>query len=322
MAAKKVTGPAQPNPEIYDALKAAALAYSVPLSLLQAVALIESQYNPTAQGPVTSEGWRALGLMQLSPKIIEKYAVGDPFDPRNSAMGGAALLAALGKATGWDTKRMLAAYVWGPVRLAAAESQGSGYPAEVAEYVAKVQAARKFFQGIAEVRGWSPADAAPDGGETPEGVLDGAWFDLVDANPQWMPAQVGYQEWQAWYAQHPKPSLSELATALQQYAKCFERAPITNATTVAPWKIVLPGFRVPSPGQLVDEAKRAINRLGNEAADTAQAGTKLAKEVGSDVADGFKNLGKGALETTEKIIGAALLIGVLYLVVTGRDSRS
>jgi hypothetical protein len=317
----KVPGAAQPDPEIYDALRAAAVAYSVPISLLEAVAAIESNFDPTAEGPVTGEGWRAKGLMQLSPKIIEKYGVLDPFDPRASAMGGAALLAALGRGTGWDEKRMLAAYVWGPVRLAAAERQGSVYPAEVASYVAKVQAARRFYQGIADVRGWAPADSAPDGSATPEGVLDVAWFDLATANPSWLPAQVGYQEWQEWYAKIPQPNHIELLAQWMKYAACFDRAPITDATTVAPWKIK-PGVSMPTAKQLADSAARSIDHLGNEVRQGGAAVARKAKEVGGDIADGMRNLGEGALELGGGLLTAAALFGALYIVVSNRSNRS
>jgi len=95
-----------------QALANASAAYGVPLNILQAVAQQESSMCPRA---VSSAG--AQGLMQLMPATAASLGVTNPFDPQQSANGGAQYLAQLFQQYGdWNTA--LIAYNQGPGALA------------------------------------------------------------------------------------------------------------------------------------------------------------------------------------------------------------
>lgn len=64
--------------------------YGVNLSVLKAVAFIESNFRTNA---VSKSG--AMGVMQLMPYTAEAYGVADPFDAKQNIEGGAKLLAEL-----------------------------------------------------------------------------------------------------------------------------------------------------------------------------------------------------------------------------------
>jgi soluble lytic murein transglycosylase-like protein len=105
---------------------------SVELSprLLEAVAYVESRFNP---GAVSPKG--ALGLMQLMPATARELGV-DPADPRDNAQGGAAYLRRLLVLFEGDLEKALAAYNAGP---AAVQRHGGVPPyAETRAYVAAV----------------------------------------------------------------------------------------------------------------------------------------------------------------------------------------
>lgn len=103
---------ATPSPAVQTALQNASSTYGVPLPLLTSVARSESAYNPTA---VSKAG--AQGLMQLMPATAASLGVTNPFDPQQSANGGAQYLAQLYSQYGdWNTA--LIAYNEGPGALA------------------------------------------------------------------------------------------------------------------------------------------------------------------------------------------------------------
>jgi soluble lytic murein transglycosylase-like protein len=66
--------------------------YGIPEALIHAVIKTESDYDP---GVVSSAG--AQGLMQLMPDTARLMGVTDPFDPRQSIMGGARYLQLLAR---------------------------------------------------------------------------------------------------------------------------------------------------------------------------------------------------------------------------------
>jgi soluble lytic murein transglycosylase-like protein len=127
--------PTQPTSDVLEALRAAALASGVPLSLLWGVAFVESRFDPTALSPAGAQG-----LMQLMPSTAELFKVSDPYDASQSARGGAAFLARLAKATNWDVPGMLYAYNWGPTNYARAKNEGRAIPASVQKYAREVLA--------------------------------------------------------------------------------------------------------------------------------------------------------------------------------------
>ena len=88
-----------------DIFQQAALTYSVPVSLLKAVAKQESNFNPNA---VSSAG--AQGIMQLMPKTAAALGVSDSFDAKENIMGGAKYLAQMLTRFDNNVKLALAAY--------------------------------------------------------------------------------------------------------------------------------------------------------------------------------------------------------------------
>jgi len=111
----------------------------VPEALLHAVIGAESSGNPAAVGPVTSYGWRAKGLMQLSPRP-GLASDADYFDVAKNISAGTDELAA-------DLKKYrsipvaLAAYNWGPAKVdrwLAAGADPAKLPAETRDYIASI----------------------------------------------------------------------------------------------------------------------------------------------------------------------------------------
>jgi soluble lytic murein transglycosylase-like protein len=90
----------------FDAhVREAAQLYQLPEALLRAVIRQESDFNPYS---VSTSG--ALGLMQLLPSTASSMAVRDPFDPRQSILGGARFLRVLANTFNGDLVLTLAAY--------------------------------------------------------------------------------------------------------------------------------------------------------------------------------------------------------------------
>ncbi len=101
-----------------DALAVAASKYGIPLSLLRSVAKTESNFNPAAVSPKGAQG-----LLQIMPATQGDLGVTNPFDPYQSADGGAKYLSQLYGQYG-DWNRALIAYNEGPGTLA----KGTIYP--------------------------------------------------------------------------------------------------------------------------------------------------------------------------------------------------
>lgn len=245
-----------PTADVLAALRSAASETGVPLSLLWGVAFAESGFNPAAIGPVTASGERAQGLMQLMPKVAAANGVTDPMDATQSALGGARVLAKLGKALQWDVSKMLAAYVWGPTNYARAVNAGQSVPANVATYVRRALAAREVYRNKAD---------------KPEGSYAAALGASIEAlaalNPNYAPAAVLLGKWHALAAKidvsSDASSLANLPTlraVLRDYAAVYERAPITDEST-------------PRPGMLEPEywegAQRVYEGIKRGAGDAA-----------------------------------------------------
>jgi len=104
----------------------------VDASLIKAVALVESGFDPGARSP---KGAR--GIMQLMPATARRYGVSDPHDPYQSLRAGAFHLRDLLEEFGGDVSMALAAYNAG----SQAVRRYGGIPAyrETREYVRRVQ---------------------------------------------------------------------------------------------------------------------------------------------------------------------------------------
>ncbi len=114
-----------------DIVREAAVYYGLPPELIVAVMRVESAFNPRA---VSRAG--AMGLMQLMPATAEDLCVTDPYDPRQSILGGARLLRVLVNRFEGSVALALAGYNAGP---GAVEKWGGipPYP-ETMDYVVRV----------------------------------------------------------------------------------------------------------------------------------------------------------------------------------------
>src|SRR6185437_6178663 len=109
----------------------AADSYALPVPLVVAVMKVESGFNPHA---ISNKG--AMGLMQLMPPTASDMGVTDPFDPRQSLLGGARFLRFLMDEFHGDLARVLAAYHAGAARI---HKSGGAIPfEETRKYVSAV----------------------------------------------------------------------------------------------------------------------------------------------------------------------------------------
>lgn len=79
--------------------------YDIDARLVQAIIAVESNFDARA---VSHAG--AKGLMQLMPATVERYQVGDPFDPQANIEGGLRYLSVLRQRFSDDLRHVLAAY--------------------------------------------------------------------------------------------------------------------------------------------------------------------------------------------------------------------
>jgi soluble lytic murein transglycosylase-like protein len=113
--------------------------YGVEKSLVKAVILAESGYNPNAVSP---KG--AAGLMQLMPETAKGLKVNNSFDPRENIRGGIRYLRFLLDTFKCDVSLALAAYNAGLSKV----SKYGGIPpyVETQNYVSKVLSYQKTYQ--------------------------------------------------------------------------------------------------------------------------------------------------------------------------------
>ena len=124
--------PLQPCPSgLLTLLDSAARRHRLPSAFVRSVARAESGFDPHA---ISATG--AMGLMQLMPATAREQGVEDPFDPAQSADGGARYLRRLWLRYGGDRRRVAAAYNMGPGRVP--RTGRVPMPAETRAYVARV----------------------------------------------------------------------------------------------------------------------------------------------------------------------------------------
>lgn len=119
------------NANIVGLLDEAAARYGIDPNLAVAVAQQESGGNPTA---VSSAG--AQGVMQLMPATAIALGVSNPFNPAQNIDAGVRYLSQLISQFGGDVQLGLAAYNWGPSRVA--KNGYSNWPAETVHYVSSI----------------------------------------------------------------------------------------------------------------------------------------------------------------------------------------
>lgn len=92
-----------------------ARAHDIPPDLLVAQVLIESSFNPRARGRAGEKG-----LLQLSPAVVKRWGVKDPYDPIENLVGGARELRSHFGPGGW-TQALIRYNGRGPMARAYAE---------------------------------------------------------------------------------------------------------------------------------------------------------------------------------------------------------
>jgi Transglycosylase SLT domain len=231
-----------PSPELWEVFTAAATEARVPATLLAAVAWQESRYKGDAVGTVTKAGWQARGMMQLSPTVLKKYGVADPFDVRKNVLAGAKWLRLLYLASDHNTSSVLAAYFWGLRNVNRYAEAKKPWPAQVTAYVDSVRASRQWLQA-----------KAPAVGESATARLENAIEALAALNPTVTEIQQLNTSWQTWIRTAPllTGDLDFLKDARRewywnQYALRFEQAPITSITEDATNATPLPERIAPS----------------------------------------------------------------------------
>lgn len=110
----------------------------LPPGILGRVASVESGYRPSAWGPVTKTGERAMGMMQLMPETARRYGVRNPFDPEQSAAGAARYLRELLDQYGGDEAAAVAHYNGGTAAGRAVAAGALPAAAETRDYLRKL----------------------------------------------------------------------------------------------------------------------------------------------------------------------------------------
>jgi soluble lytic murein transglycosylase-like protein len=99
--------------QAYDAMiREAASRYDVDATLIRSVMQTESRFDPWA---VSRAG--AMGLMQLTPAVIQAFGVDHPFDPRENILAGARLLRELLDRHDGNVGLAIASYNAGPAAV-------------------------------------------------------------------------------------------------------------------------------------------------------------------------------------------------------------
>jgi soluble lytic murein transglycosylase-like protein len=128
-------------PVILTIIMSVCAEHKLPCEMFQAVAYVESRYNPNAVSYTKDKG-----LFQISSITANHYGLKDPFNSEENATVAAKHLVYLKrKFKNWDTAIM--SYNWGSAKVVRADGT---YPDPVVSYLSKVK--RKMFRLIREYR--------------------------------------------------------------------------------------------------------------------------------------------------------------------------
>ena len=213
----------QPNSELWKLFCEAGTESRVPATLLAAIAYQESRYKADAIGPTTKAGWQARGVMQLSPAVLGKYNVTDPFDARANIRAAARWVRNLTLAGDHNTDSVIAAYFWGLSNVNRYASAKKAWPAQVTAYVDAVKGNRAALQA-----------ESPAVGANVDQRLGNAIKGLAALNPL-VPELVALKDSWETYIANAKPLTADaevLKDAYReqfwnQYATRYAQAPIT-----------------------------------------------------------------------------------------------
>lgn len=158
-----------------DFVNEAAQMFSLRPGLLFSMMKQESGFNPNARSPVG-----AMGLMQLMPGTAKEVGVVNPYDPKESVMGGAKYLRKMLDMFGGDERLAVMAYNAGPGNVK--KYKGNVPFKETQNYVSKVLGSVPLFEGA---RRQSPqtASALPEPEQDlsfKEQFLNNPFFKLVE----------------------------------------------------------------------------------------------------------------------------------------------
>jgi Transglycosylase SLT domain len=230
-----------PPDELAEIMRACARETRVPWTMLAAVAHQESNYDPTVVGKKTAKGWRAIGLMQLSPDVLKanNLSESDALHAGNNCRAGARLLAQLyeqagGKPDAWT--RALAGYVFGWGKVLEYEAEAKNLPQNV----------RKYAQVVIGNRRWLQAQTKPNGKTSIE-RLARALHGLAQANQDDDQIRGLWTTFRTFWESKPGQvlakdnllSLPVLEYHWRAYARLYDRAPITDGNTPRPQDIDL-----------------------------------------------------------------------------------
>lgn len=224
----------RPSGAVAEALAEAARQTLVPVTLLAAVAYQESTYRVDAVGQPTKGGWRAMGLMQLSPDVMRAYGVSETqaLQPMPNAVAGARYLAALSRSIpGGDWSDVLAAYHWGL-------SNVRRYRRLKRRFIAPV---RLYVESVLDGRRWLQNQVKPVGSTAYERVTN-AIEGLASANPAALEItklRDSFREYAASFIGkivHDVALLEvgPLRAYWEEYARLYDSAPITDDSTPRP----------------------------------------------------------------------------------------
>jgi hypothetical protein len=132
--------------QLAPVLVEAAHRFGLPVSLIEAVIQVESNFQVAAVSP---KG--AMGLMQLMPGTADFLGVADPFCPRQNVLGGTSYLRLLLDLFGQSLPLALAAYNAGFQRVFNAGHQIPNIK-ETQDFVAKVTAHYQLREKLADAR--------------------------------------------------------------------------------------------------------------------------------------------------------------------------